>query len=117
MNAHGTRTTRVTNNPSEDGEPQWTPDGNTIVFYSDRSGTPQIYTMRADGSGVVQLTFSAGPNWEPTVSIDGRRVAFSCERQDPGRTSEIFVINLDGTGETQITYNSAWDLEPSWPGR
>ncbi len=109
-----------------------------IVSETYRDGNDEIYVMNADGTGVapdeqqlpgrrtpmdadgtnvMRITNAAGPNWEPTVSVDGRRVAFSTERQDTGRTSEIFVINLDGTGETQITYNSTWDLEPSWPGR
>ncbi len=65
MNADGTGLTRLTNsandpatpfNDSPDLNPSWSPDGTKIVFDSQRSGDPEIYTMNADGSGVRRLT-------------------------------------------------------------
>ena len=42
----------LTNNPGEDMDPSWFPDGKRIAFSSDRNdraGNRQIYVMDADG--------------------------------------------------------------------
>ena len=54
--------TRLTSHPAIDTEPSWSPDGSEIVFTSDRSGKPQIYRMRADGSDVQRVTFEGEYN-------------------------------------------------------
>ncbi|HEY8646642.1 MAG TPA: LpqB family beta-propeller domain-containing protein [Gaiellaceae bacterium] len=47
----------VTVNPDvNDYSPQFSPDGNKIVFVSDRDGNAEIYVMNADGSNQVNLT-------------------------------------------------------------
>jgi Tol biopolymer transport system component len=72
MRADGSSRRRLTNDPSIDWNPAWSPDGAEIVFRSDRSpdGT-ELWKMNADGSGVVQLTigpFQGGvdPDWQPS---------------------------------------------------
>ncbi len=44
--------------------PSWAPDGRHIVFSSTRSGSPEIWTMLADGTQLKQLT-TQGRNFEP----------------------------------------------------
>jgi Tol biopolymer transport system component len=39
-----------------DGLDSWSPDGKKIAFVSNRSGTYEIYSMNADGTGVTQIT-------------------------------------------------------------
>jgi TolB protein len=56
MNADGTGQTRLTNNPSWDDSPSWSPDGNKIAFDSARDGNGEIYIMNADGTGQTRLT-------------------------------------------------------------
>ena len=46
----------VTNNPFSDRDPMWI--GDRIYFASDRSGTLNLYTVRPDGTDLVQLTHS-----------------------------------------------------------
>lgn len=45
---------RLTFDPALDHRPIWTPDGERIVFQSDRDGLANIYWKRADGSGDVE---------------------------------------------------------------
>ena len=59
MRTDGTGFRKLTDDPHRDREPKWSPDGKTIAFHSDRSGTFQIWTINADGSGLRQLTDSA----------------------------------------------------------
>lgn len=40
-------------------DPAWSPDGSTIAFLSNQSGTPQIWTVRADGTDLRQITADA----------------------------------------------------------
>jgi len=58
---------RLTNDPSTDYAPSWSPDGRKIVFHSSRDGNSEIYSMNNDGTGAVNLTHNpAGditPKW------------------------------------------------------
>ena len=59
---------QLTRDAGRNERPSWAPDGRHIVFESTRSGTRQIWSMLADGSGARQLTFegqSESPNWSP----------------------------------------------------
>jgi len=55
---------QLTHNEGKNENPVWAPDGRHLVFTSTRSGKYQIYTMRADGQDVKQLTFQ-GMNKSP----------------------------------------------------
>ena len=60
---------RITNHPSIDTSPSYSPDGKFITFNSDRSGYQQIYIMKSDGSNVKRISFGNGlygtPVWSP----------------------------------------------------
>ena len=68
MNADGTGQTRLTNNPAEDEEPAWSPDGTRIAFHSHHNGNREIYVMNADGSGQTRLTNNPADESEPAWS-------------------------------------------------
>jgi Tol biopolymer transport system component len=62
MNADGTNQVRLTFNGVPDLTPTWSIDGSQIVFHRTVSGRAQLFRMNADGTGVTQLTNSAGVN-------------------------------------------------------
>lgn len=65
-NADGTGTVNLTGQESGFNEdPTWSPDGQMIAFWSDRSGDHEIYAMRLDGSGLVNISNSPGPDENP----------------------------------------------------
>jgi hypothetical protein len=68
MNPDGTGQTRLTNNPAEDFNPAWSPDGSKIAFYSFRDGNDEVYVMNPDGSGQTNLTNNAASDAEPDWS-------------------------------------------------
>jgi len=94
INADGSGETNLTKDPGNDFNPDWSPDGSTIVFVSDRGDDVDLYTMDADGSDVRRLTTQGGglsPRWSP----DGSQIAFA-------RGGDIWVMNADGSDERLV---------------
>jgi TolB protein len=58
---------QLTADAGKNTNPTWAPDRRHLVFCSKRGGTSQIWTMRADGTNVKQLT-TAGINEMPVWS-------------------------------------------------
>jgi len=92
--------------------PHPSPDGARVLFQSDRSGRWELYTMNADGSGVVRLTDRPGENVTAKWSPDGTRIVFASE-PEPGN-SEIFVMNADGSEVRRLTDSAGDDSHPAW---
>jgi TolB protein len=110
MEPDGSNQTNLSNHPANDFDPVWSPDGEAIAFLSDRENEQGegrfVYVMKADGSGVKQLSTmpdSAWPDWSPA----GSQIAF-------GHDGDIFVINTDGSGETNLTNSEDRDEHPKF---
>jgi Tol biopolymer transport system component len=79
MNADGTHRALLTTFVSTAGKPvwaqhpSWSPDGTHLAFESNRDGKWDIYEMKADGSGLKNLTGDArdsvnvSPAWRPAA--------------------------------------------------
>ena len=64
---------RLTSSPGMDGMPNWTRDGQRIVFMSARAGVPNVYAQSADGtSSVERLMTSAHSQWATAMTPDGK---------------------------------------------
>jgi serine/threonine protein kinase/Tol biopolymer transport system component len=75
MRADGTELRRLTNDTAKDRVPRWSPDGSRLLFFSNRGGKYEAWTVRPDGSGLRQATQVAGePVFNPIWSPDGRRI-------------------------------------------
>ena len=70
MNVNGSGRTRLTHHRSRDENPDWSPDGTRIAFYSERVGNAEIYVIGADGRHLVRVThdprYVMYPRWRPT---------------------------------------------------
>jgi TolB protein len=114
VHADGTGIQRLTNEPQDDDEPAWSPDGRRIAFVSARSGAREIYVMNADGSNVVQRTFSSfwgseGPAWSP----DGTKIAYSTLSNG---SANLWVVSPDaGAPPPTLLFEApGWDGQPAW---
>ena len=93
--------TRITTDPGEDTNPLWSPDGQRLLFVSERSGQFQLLWKSADGTGDVEVltsfeqdVFDVRPySWTP----DGTAVAVP--PATPGTGADIGMVLADGTGE------------------
>ncbi len=60
---------------SKDRWPMWSPDGSTLYFVSDRSGTDELWSHR-DGADRALTQLGSGRIVWPTISRDGHTIAF-----------------------------------------
>jgi TolB protein len=93
----------------EDDEPQWTPDGKSIVFsrFDLANERGAIFTVRSNGQDLRQITpweLDAGDG--PDISPDGSRVLFRFPEHQGFEGSNLATMNLDGTGFRQITHTA-----------
>ncbi len=87
---------------------EWLRDGK-IIYGSTASGKDDVWLMNADGSNQKQLTTTAGANFEPTVSDDGRTVVYVSKAADSAQN--LWKMNLDNGERAQLT-NGGFDLRP-----
>jgi Tol biopolymer transport system component len=90
-------------------EPAWSPNGKLIAFASARSGSFDIYVMRADGRGTRRLTSTNDDDQHPTWSPDGRSIAFS--RGTPG---DIYIMRPNGSNVRKLLAHPTGESEPAW---
>jgi hypothetical protein len=110
-NPDGTNVIDVSNSPSRESNPQWAKDGKSLVFVSDRSGIPNIWTVHVDGSQMKNLSNVQKSDSSPSFSPDGQKILFESQRDE---NSEIYVMNADGTNPTNLTHNPAAETQPQW---
>ncbi len=67
---------RVSAGKSKDTWPMWTPDGRTLYYVSDRDGPQNIVKRPVGGEPSVVTRFTSGRVLWPTISTDGRMIAF-----------------------------------------
>ena len=105
--AGGRRWTRLTRGPAWDRQPAWAPDGQTIVFVSDREGGSHLFRVVIRSGEVERLTNDALPDVEPTVTREGS-VAFVRGR---GAAARVWVRSSSGA-EQRLTRT---ELQERWP--
>ncbi|MHB0870840.1 MAG: hypothetical protein ACYC5J_15515 [Chloroflexota bacterium] len=111
MNPDGSAQTRLTNSPTYDGGPGWSPDGGRIAFATKRDGNDEIYVMKADGTGQTRLTNHPGNDLNPAWSPDRSSIAFSSHRDG---AIDIYVMNADGSGLRRLTHGEGGNSYPAW---
>lgn len=93
MRSDGSFRSRITTN-STDSRPVWTPDGRYIIFMSNGCDDNwDIYHVEVDTQVVTRLTNDPGFDALPTVSPDGKLVAFVSNRDGRWR---IWAVPFEG---------------------
>ena len=79
---------RLTFAPGSDSLPFWTPDGQRIIFASDREGVVNLCSQAADGTTVDRLTTSANQQFPSSITPDGTLVV-GFERMSLAASSQL----------------------------
>lgn len=82
-----------------------------IAFSSGDDADTQIYLVNFDGTGLRQVTNSAGSKENPAWPPDGTQTAFWL---DLSGNREISAIGIDRSGLIPLTNDPAQDENPSW---
>jgi Tol biopolymer transport system component len=87
-----------------------------IAFSSDRleAGYFDIWTMAADGSDFVRLTYSPLADFFATWSPGGTSIAFTRYNSPDLDDGEIWIMKADGSGLKRLTNNAADDTDPTF---
>jgi TolB protein len=101
---------RLTDGTGIDTEPSWSPDGQSIVFTSNRGGKPQIYRVSLSSGKTERLTFNGDYNAKPSLTPDGKRLVM-LHRGDNGSFS-IAVQNLSNS-DLKVLTNTSLNDSPS----
>ncbi len=72
--------TPLTTDPGYEGEPTFSPDGQTIAYVADRDGNFEIYLQQISGGPALNLTGNPATDIQPAISPDGREIAFVSDR-------------------------------------
>ena len=97
--------------PDGNYDPNWTPDGENIVYVSAADGDPEIFIMNANGSRKKQLTNNNARDEDPAVTNDGKFILFSSNR-NPDMEVDIFVMSINGKNQTPLTNYPGRDIFP-----
>jgi TolB protein len=95
----------------------WSPDGRRIAFSASRGkSSMDIYTINADGTGLMQLTKAkwGERNLSPTWSPNGREIAFVSTRFS---SPQIFKMGADGSNPQRLTTAGNYNQAPRWSPR
>jgi TolB protein len=111
-NSDGTDIERITNSPSDDWWPSWSPDGTKVAFQSTREwyGNPSIYVMDTGGQNTKCLTSEVVANCQfPAWSPDGSKIAYSTSKlassTEPSETRhlDVFIMDTNGKNKTPVS--------------
>ena len=94
VRADGTGLVELTSGASNDSEPVASPDGSTLVFTSDRAGSPQLFAMNV-ATKAVQPLGTPGGSGQAAFSPDGSTIAFHANYV-------VYVMGADGSAQRQV---------------
>ena len=142
LNLASDETRQITNGKAKDGNPQWSPDGKSIAFSSDRNDKPQLFLLPVDGGEAQQITelkqgvagfawspdgskiaFSAGPDYEGDsprdLTKEVYRVTRTIYRFDAmgyldDVVNNLYVLNVESGEVTQLTDDETHNVNPRW---
>ena len=100
----GGKATRLTSGQAFDGQPHFAPDGKSIVFVSDRSGSDNLWLIAPDGGGLRPLTRETDHAFlSPTFTADGKYVVVSKAMSWSGSQYDLWTYYTGGGSGLRLT--------------
>jgi rhamnogalacturonyl hydrolase YesR/Tol biopolymer transport system component len=104
---------QLTFDPGNDTQPALSPDGNTVVFLSDRASQTDIFSVSTAGGQATNLSHTPLAQEDtPVYSPDGTKIAFASNRSGDW---DIYLMDADGANvQRTIGYTGATELQPAF---
>lgn len=90
--------------------PQFSPNGSSIVFESTRDGKSSIYTINPDGSNIKKITDTTFHYGQPAWSPDGRQLVY----YGSSRPMQLFTNSVNGGEQKQLPTPGIDAYQPAW---
>ncbi len=108
----GMNLTRITRDNTAAIAPKWSPDNNSIVYTSFRSGFPDVYMINLAALRMTRLAAFPGLNSGADISPDGKRVALILSKDG---NPELYTMDIAGRQLTRLTRSrNVSEASPSW---
>jgi TolB protein len=109
----GAELRQLTNDPFEETNPAYSPDGTKLAFASRRNNNWDVYVLNLQNGEETRLTDSPHYDGAPTWSPDGARLAYESFQNGD---LDIWQVPAAGDGEAiNLTADSpAGDFAPAW---
>jgi TolB protein len=112
---------QITSDGFTDDRPALSPDNQRVVFSSRRDGGEggdlDLFYMKADGTGITQLTATTDDDWAPVYSRDGTKILFYSTRSGD---RALWIMNADGSsprmlpGTEGLGWEGRWSPDDKW---
>lgn len=109
---------RLTIHESYESAPQWSPDGQSIVFKGNRYGNNDIFSIKANGSRPMRLTHHSTSDNAPVFDNQGN-VLFTTRRNfiQVEREVEVHQVSANGGTPFRLLNTTGFNPKPSPSGR
>ncbi len=108
VDVNGSEPSQLTSGPYDEHSIDWSPDGEQIVFISNRAADPDdvhandVWTVELSSGAVTRITDTPGPEFAPRYSPDGRWIAYLGgvrpinTRDSPMENDQLWVVEAAG---------------------
>jgi Tol biopolymer transport system component len=98
----GGQATRITRGMAFDAQPRFSPDGNKVVFVSDRSGGDNLWTLELATGDTSRITRGNNNAWmSPTWTPDGNYIVASKAESRLG-VAKLWIGHVEGGSGAQL---------------
>ena len=115
MDINGENLANLTDHPSDDFSPTWSPDGRAFAYVSNRDGNPEIYVMDINTKDSRRLTNHRATDINPAWSPNGKWIAFaSNQARDHAADTDIYIMDVNGKKVQRLTNKGGHNSTPAW---